>query len=210
MISYQTMTMADGTELTYAVALPNDFDQTQTYPILLALPPGPQTRDMVNWGLNNYWANQAREKGWIVLSPVAPNNKLFFQGSESLIPEFLDRTAKLYQPENGKYHLGGISNGGISSFRIAIGQPERFHSLIAAPGFPRSEDREKISVLKDIPVVMFVGEGDVSWVEQMEMAQFLLEQAGGQVSLDIVEDEGHVIESLAGGQQLFELLESFR
>ena len=211
MVTYHTLEMSDGTSLDYAVALPAAFDPAQTYPILLALPPGGQDRAMVQTGLDRYWAAQAIELGWIVLSPAAPDGKLFFQGSERLIPEFLERTATIYRPEGDKYHLGGISNGGISAFRITVNHPELIKSLIVLPGLPHSEeDFEKLELLKDIPVAMFAGEQDTGWVARMEATEEALSNFGGQVSLEIVPNEGHVIQSLDGGEELFALLESFR
>lgn len=211
MVTYQTMALSDGTTLDYAVALPADFDPAQTYPILLALPPGGQNRAMVQTGLDRYWAAKGIELGWIVLSPVAPGGILFFQGSEAMIPEFLERTATVYQPEGGKYHLAGISNGGISAFRIAFNHPELIHSLLALPGLPRNEaDFQKLERLTDIPVAMFVGAQDTGWIGRMEETEAELSRLGGQVSLEIVPNEGHVIQSLDGGEELFALLEAYR
>jgi len=211
MVTYYEMTLKDGTNLQYGVVLPDSFEAGQTYPILLALPPGPQTQEMVAVGLDNYWASEASQRGWIVLSPVAPNGTLFFQGSESLIPEFLARTAAQYRPEGDKYHLAGVSNGGISAFRIALRNPELFHSVMVLPGFPYTgEEMQNLVALKDIPVAMFVGESDTSWVQRMEQTEETLTGLGGQVSLEIVPNEEHVIRSLAGGEKLFDILDSFR
>lgn len=211
MITYYEMTLKDGTILQYGVTLPDSFEAGQTYPILLALPPGPQTQEMVAVGLDNYWASEAYKRGWIVLSPIAPNGTLFFQGSETLIPEFLAHTAAQYRPEGDKYHLAGVSNGGISAFRIALLNPELFHSLMVLPGFPYTEEEmQNLAVLKDIPVTMFVGENDTSWVGRMEQTEERLAGLGAQVSLEIVPNEGHVIRSLAGGDKLFDILDSFR
>ena len=44
-------------------------------------------------------------------------------------------TAATYPPEGGRFHVGGISNGGLSSFRVAVESPERFASLVVLPGF---------------------------------------------------------------------------
>jgi pimeloyl-ACP methyl ester carboxylesterase len=209
--TYHSIELADKTMLQYAVALPDGFDPSQPYPILLALPPGGQDRAMVEAGLDRYWARLAEQRGWIVLSPIAPNGVFFFQGSERLIPEFLERTAEQYRPEGGKYHLAGISNGGLSGFRIALNNPNMFHSLTVLPGFPPTEvDSQNLAVLKDIPVTMFVGQEDTAWAQAMQRAQQELTRLGGQASLEIIPDEGHVIQSLTRGEKLFDLLDSFR
>jgi pimeloyl-ACP methyl ester carboxylesterase len=210
MAIYQTMTLRSGTILEYGLVVPADFDPAKRYPILLALPPGPQTKEMVQWGLENYWAQEALRRGWIILSPVAPAGVLFFQGAEGIIPEFLSRTATLLKPEGGKYHLAGVSNGGISAFRVALNQPELFSSLMVLPGFPQNDnDFERLNNLTGLPVVMFVGENDDGWVQRMEATAERLTELGGQAELEIVPGENHVIQSLSGGVRLFDLLESF-
>lgn len=208
---YEEVTLADGTVMEYAVVLPANFDAAQAYPVLLAMPPGPQSRSMVDFGLNDYWAEVAIDNGWIVLSPAAPGGQLYFRGSERLIPEFLATTATQYRPEGGKVHIAGISNGGISSFRIAGQHPELFHSLLVLPGFPQTdEDRTNMEALAAMPVVMFVGGNDTSWIGPMQAAADRLAELGGDVLFEIAPGEDHVIGSLAGGDRLFELLESFR
>lgn len=208
MISYFEMLMADGVPLEYGVVLPNDFVDGETYPVLLAFPPGPQTRAMVAAG-NSYWGATAQARGWVVVSPVAPGGTLFFQGSEQYLPEFLQRIAAIYPPEGGKFHLVGVSNGGISAFRIATLMPEMFASLTAVPGFPQTADFKRLSTLTEIPVTLFVGENDSSWVEQMQTTEAELRRLGGQVSLTIVPNEGHVIQSLSGAE-LYDLLDFYR
>ena len=211
MITYQEMRLKDEIVLEFAVVLPDEFDSNQEYPILLALPPGPQTKDMVGVGLDGYWASEAKERGWIVLSPIAPAGKLFFQGSEALIPEFLEQMATRYRPEGDKYHLGGISNGGISAFRIALNNPELFRSIVVLPGYPRTEEEfQKLGRLKDMPIALFVGELDTGWIQRMKATRDEIARLEGHVSLEIIPNEGHVIRSLAGGKRLFELLDSFR
>lgn len=210
MIRYETLSLQNGTEIEYAIVLPDKFDASQTYPILLALPPGGQTRDMVNAGLG-YWADGAMANGWIVLSPAAPNDELFFMGSEQLIPEFLQLTAARYRPEGGQYHLAGISNGGISAFRVAGMNPQLFRSIIAAPGYAYTdEDKQNLPRLTNMPIALFVGENDTGWVTAMQETNDTINKLGGFASLEIVPDEGHVIRSLGDGVKLYGLLESFR
>ncbi|MCB0163569.1 MAG: hypothetical protein KDI79_05035 [Anaerolineae bacterium] len=211
MIDYQTIKLADNKILEYALALPAGFDPARPYPVLLAFPPGLQSRDMVAWGLSSYWLPEARRRGWLVVSPAAPHGVLFFKGAEALIPEFLQQIAAQVTLEGDKFHLAGISNGGISSFRIALNNPELFHSITVLPGFPPTDaDMDNLAVLKNIPVNMFVGQQDTVWVDKMKAAQIKLTELGGSATLEVVSGEGHVIQRLAGGQELFDLLDSLR
>ncbi|MFZ0544952.1 MAG: hypothetical protein WAM60_05920, partial [Candidatus Promineifilaceae bacterium] len=101
----------DGTVMDYALVLPDDYTADQRYPILLALPPGGQTVDLVETGLRLYWEAEGAKRGWIMVSPAAPNGTLFFQGSEIYLPGLLDHIEAEFSPEGGKFHVGGVSNG---------------------------------------------------------------------------------------------------
>jgi len=210
MKSYQTMTMIDGTDVQYAVILPIGYKSGGEYPILLALPPGPQTRDMVEAGLGGYWEEPAKTRGWIVISPIAPQGKLFFQGSERIMPEFLTRIADIYNLEGGQFHLAGVSNGGISAFRIAVNQPGLFRSILVVPGMPGSEeDFAKLETISHIPLAMFVGEHDTAWLARMEATEEELARLEAELFLEVVPNEGHVIQSL-GGERFFDFFEDHR
>lgn len=208
--TYEQMVLVDETVIDYALLLPDDYSTGETYPTLLALPPGDQSEAMVEAGLSGYWEDEAVERGWIVVSPVAPNRTLYFRGSESYLPEFVDRIAEQLPPEGGKFHVAGVSNGGTSAFRFAIGNPELVHSIVVLPGYPLDGfDTENLANLEDIPVAMFVGENDNAWVGRMKATEQRLSELGGTVTLEIKAGEGHVIRSLSGGE-LFDLLDSFR
>ncbi len=197
----------DGKKIEYAVVLPKGFDSDKPYRILLALPPGAQNRQMVNAGLSLYWQRGAETYGWIVISPVAPEGTFFNAGAEKLIPDFLDEIQKTYQPAGGKFHLAGVSNGGTSVFRIAGKYPQRFHSLMALPGYPVSvADKKRLKQLVDLPIAMYAGETDTGWVKPMESTATELRKLGADVQLEIINGEGHVIQNWQDGKKLFGVL----
>ena len=196
---YYTLDLADGSRLLYALVLPDDFVADKTYPALLAMPPGPQTLQMVESGLLRFWGKQAAERGWIVVSPVAPEGKLFFRGSEIHIPQLLDHIQSKYNIEHNKFHMAGASNGGRSSFRIAGLYPERFLSITVLPGFPpNEEDVKRLGKLRGMPINMFAGGDDVRWVEKMNETKHILNELGIEVTTKIFTGEGHVPQSLEG------------
>lgn len=208
-LSYQSMILADGSKLEFALLLPEDFNPAQFYPVLLALPPGPQSLDMVEAGLSSYWTPGSAGRDWIVVSPIAPGGRLFFQGSERQLTEFIEVIIRELRVEGDRLHLAGISNGGISAFRIAILQPELFHSTVVLPGFPADQDFSRLDRLREMRVVMFVGEMDTTWVEEMKKAQEELERLQVNSTLEIVPGNGHFISNISG-EQIFSLLDSYR
>ena len=212
MSRYETATILDssGTEIDidYAVVLPANWDTTKAYPTLLAFPPGNQTRDMVYAGLEGYWAEEAALRNWVVISPETPNNKRFFEGNEVLIPSFLEAISEFYNLEGDKVHVGGLSNGGRSSFALAAAFPELIHSITAIPGFLNDDTIKAFEAIAHLAINMYVGESDTQWVNAMQETLALLKTAGAEnVSFKIVEGQEHVIRNLSGAT-LFDWLET--
>lgn len=214
MLRFETVTVTDPSEtdkemsIDYAVVLPANWNSEEAYPTLLAFPPGPQTREMVLAGLEGYWAEEAVSRNWVVISPETPNDTLFFQGNEQLIPNFLEKISTTYRFEGDKVHVGGLSNGGRSSFTVASEYPELIHSITAIPGFLNEENIEAFEAIAHLPINMYVGETDTPWVNAMQETLALLKTSGAEhVSFEIVNGQGHVIRNLSG-QTLFDWLEA--
>lgn len=194
---FRSVTLGDGTRIDYAVVLPPNFDTDKSYPLLLALPPGRQDERMVTAGLTGYWEEAARRLGFILVSPIAPE-VMFFRGSERHIPAFLDEIGRRL-PISSEVHLAGISNGGLSAFRIAGLYPPLFRSITVLPGFPPTgEDDKNLSKLKNMRITMFVGETDQPWRDRSEETARTLRDIGGNVQLNVIAGEGHFLRSLTG------------
>ncbi len=201
----------DDTPMEYITIVPDGFRTGDSAPVLLALPPGGQGIEQTTSIMRDVYQTEALARGWVVVSPAAPDGELFFQGSEKLIPGFIDFIESWVSPEGGGVHLAGVSNGGISSFRIATLHPERFRSLTAFPGFPSSaDDVLALEELVAIPVHLFVGDGDVSWIAPMQSAANRLTDLGGDVTYEVFPNEGHIIGALSDGVRIFDELDAAR
>lgn len=201
----------DGTAVEYVLVAPTGFQIGDAAPVVLALPPGSQDLTLAEQWVSGTFQAQAVDRGWVVVSPTAPDGRLFFNGSEDLIPGFLDWIHGWVRPEGGRVHMVGVSNGGISAFRIAGLLPDRFHSIVVFPGFPRSDDdHSALAELTTIPIRMYVGENDTAWIAPMEQAAAELRYLGGDVTIEIIADEGHIISTLGNGLQVFDDLDEAR
>lgn len=196
--------------LRYALTLPADHDPGVATPAVLALAPGPQTEQMVDIAHRAYW-DAAEQRGWIVVSPVAPEGRLFFDGAENLIPNLLAEISERFAIEGDAFHVAGISNGGIAAFRVAENDPELFCSILAAPGLPGNEaDFERLERLGEIPVRMVVGENDTRWVDRMRATETRLKELGLAVELSVLRGEGHIIAEAFPEEAVFAYLEGQR
>jgi hypothetical protein len=81
----------NGHTIDYALILPDHFDKSKAYPVLLALPPGDQSRQMVEAGLNFYWEAEAKRRAWVVISPSAPSGESFYTGLDQELRPLLTK-----------------------------------------------------------------------------------------------------------------------
>src|SRR6185436_12564835 len=105
---------------------------------------------------------------YIVAVLSAPGAGLFFQGGGRVSPAFLDQLLKDYKIRGGKFHIAGISNGGISSFHIAASYPQYFWSVTGFPGYLPDATPERIAALAKLCLNMYAGELDSGWVATMQ------------------------------------------
>ena len=209
-VSGGQVTVADIT-VDYVTVVPEGFEPGDEAPVLFAFPPGGQDLDVTRSVVGQTYRDQAVARGWVVISPAAPGGQLYFQGSETLVGELLDWVDTWVTAEGGKVHLAGISNGGLSAFRVAGQNPERVASLLVFPGYARADaDQAALAALTEIPVRMFAGGEDTGWVVPMEETAAELEELGGDVELEIFPGEGHIVGALRDGVRVFDELDSSR
>jgi len=205
-------TKIGGTTLHYKVVLPNGYDPAKTYPTILAFPGGPQTMEMVQATLERNWHQQAERLGYIVIIPAATDGQLFFEEGAKVFPAFLDQLLGDYKVLDRKFHIAGVSNGGLSAFHIAATYPQYFWSVTGLPGLLDNATPARIHALAKLCIYMYAGENDPDWLEseQQEAAQF--SKQGFTVEFNEEKGEGHVMRTLDGdgALRLFKQFEQAR
>lgn len=191
---YQTLTIGK-LEMRYALILPDGFDPNRAYPVMLALPPGGQDESMVEAGLGRYWEAYAKAHGWIVVSPINPPFAKLFEAPSDPLPALMDEIAQRFKVKDDKFHLTGVSNGGRAAFLAALATPERFASLTVLPGMlAERTPTAKIKALKGLPIRMYVGGEDASWVAAANRTVETLDAQGIAAELTVLEGQGHVVD----------------
>ena len=199
-----------GLLLHYQVVLPKDYDPEKAYPAVLAFPPGSQTQDMVFVTLQRNWAPEAQRRGYIVVIPTAPSGRLFFEGGAQVFPEFLKQLLAEYKIRGNRFHIAGMSNGGISAFYIAARYPEYFTSVTGFPGFLPDASPERMNALAGKCIFLHVGELDVDWLHTMQEQAAAFRAKGNPVQMTVEKGESHVIGTLTGqgAARLFDEIEA--
>src|ERR1700747_354161 len=188
-----------GVTVHYKLILPKGYNSAKEYPAVLAFPGGPQNMDTVEGTVERNWHEEAERLGYIVIVPAAPTGQLFFEkGAAKIFPEFLTRLLSDFKIQGGKFHIAGVSNGGLSAFHIAASYPEYFWSVTGLPGYLLDASAARVATLSKMCVYMYAGEKDTDWLEaeRAQAAQFRAQ--GFIVEFSEEKGQGHVMLTLEG------------
>jgi poly(3-hydroxybutyrate) depolymerase len=190
---------AGGTTVHYKIVLPNGYDPAKAYPAILALGGGPQTMNTVDNILNRNFRAEAEKRGYVVVAPAAPDGQLFFQGGDRIFPEFLKMILEDYKIQDNKFHIAGVSNGGIAALYVAAANPQYFSSVTAFPGYMWEPSAAKLQAISKMCVFMYVGELDpYMWHGEMKKEAEFLRSKGTVARYSVEKDQPHRLETLAG------------
>ncbi len=200
------------TPVHYKLILPKDYDPEKAYPAVLAFPPGSQTADMVLTTMERNWRGEAEKRGYIVIIPAAPNGRLFIEEGARVFPEFIEQMLREIKIKDNKFHIAGMSNGGLSAFHIAASYPRYFWSVTGFPGYLPEPTTERVSALAKMCINMHVGELDTGWLNSMQRQAADFRAKGYAVKFTAERGQGHVIGTLTGtgAARLFDEIDAAR
>src|ERR1700722_17817351 len=185
------------TTVRYKVVLPSD--PAKTYPAVLVFGGGPQTMNTVDSVLTRYFRAEAEKRGYIVIAPAAPDDRLFFENGARIFPEFLTMILKDYKIQDNRFHIAGPSNGGIAAFHVAAANPRYFLSVTAFPGYMWEPSVAKLQAIAKMCVFMYVGENDeYMWHPEMKKEAEFLRSTGTVARYSVETGQPHRLETLAG------------
>lgn len=161
------------------------------HPVILALPWGSGSAELVDGFLRAYWLGEAAARGYYVVSPEIRGSDLADTAGE-VIPALFAWMEEELDFDPDRVALAGASNGGRGIFFAARAAPERFRALIGLPGSYAGPAGD-LAGLVGKPVWLMVGEEDTSWVAAAEETAAKLEEVGASVRLDILPAQGHVL-----------------
>jgi poly(3-hydroxybutyrate) depolymerase len=194
----QTKNVGD-TTVVYKVVLPDGYDAAKAYPAILAFGGGPQTMNTVDTILSRNFRAEAEKRGYIVVAPAAPDGDLFFEEGARIFPEFLKMILADYKIQDGKFHIAGVSNGGIAALHVAAANSEYFLSVTAFPGYMWEPTPAKLEAISKMCVFMYVGENDpYKWHSEMKRETYFLRFKGTLARYTVEEGQPHRLETLAG------------
>ncbi len=188
-----------GFSVSYKIVLPDGYDATKAYPAIIAFGGGRQTMNTVDRILTRNFRAEAEKRGFIVVALAAPDGQLYFANGARIFPEFLEMILADYKIEDGKFHIAGVSNGGISALHVAAAYPQYFLSVTAFPGFMWEATPAKLQAISKMCVFMYVGENDrYRWHDEMMREVDFLRAQGSVARYTVEEGQPHRLDTLAG------------
>src|SRR5580704_7982924 len=208
----QTKNVGD-TTVVYKVVLPDGYDAAKAYPAILAFGGGPQTMNTVDTILSRNFRAEAEKRGYIVVAPAAPDGDLFFEDGDRIFPEFLKMIQADYKVADNKFHIAGVSNGGIAALHVAAENPQYFLSVTAFPGYMWQPSSARLERISKMCVFMYVGENDpYRWHNEMKKEAEYLRASGTVARYTVESGQPHRLDTLAGDNaaRLFDGFEESR
>lgn len=180
-----------GGSLNVALVRPAAGATSSPHPVLLALPWGGGTADLVETFVASYWLTEPATRGYYVVAPEVRGSSLQGTADEVLAALFawMDDTLD-YDPE--RVALVGASNGGRGAFFAALAQPERFAAIMTLPGH-YGGPAEDLAVLAETPIYFLVGSQDERWIELTDATRAALGAQGIPSGLWVAPGQGHVL-----------------
>ena len=154
-----------GKDYTYAVQLPENFDASKTYPVLVG-PSEVKGDDSQSF----YWRNVKDTKGWILIDYT-------IYGASNRIGEIkalLDHLKANYKVENNKFHTVCFSANSAGIFDLVMAMPEYFAGITGMAGNPGTKNKEKLKQLKGVKVQFVVGDKDRYWMSSAKKSSSII------------------------------------
>lgn len=201
-----------GTEVEYKVLLPPGYDASKPHPVVLVFTGGAQALQAAEGTIRTDWQAEAEKRGYVVISPAAPDGELFFQEGDRVFPAFLEMIRKDYKP-TGKIHIAGHSNGGLSAFHIAAKYPQYFSTVTGYPGlYEDNPEADYPAALKGLCLYMHAGDKDPEWRNAMAKEAEAMMTEGFRIKFTVEPNSTHRLKAadLDLSRRLFDEIESCR
>ena len=185
-VEWIRLPMESGSPLNIAVLRPAASPRG----VVVAFPWGAGDANLLLGLLDSYWGQAAPAAGYAVVG-VEIYGPGLEEDARAVMSAVIGWIDEHFAGASGDIVMTGASAGGIGVFHAALAMPDRVGGIIAMPG--RYTGDAPLESLAGAPVWMMVGEGDARWIAGSEATAERLEDAGAEVTLDILPGQGHVL-----------------
>ena len=176
-------------EMSYLLYLPKDYDQKESWPLLVFLHGSGERGDdleLVKTHGPPKLIAEGKEFPFIVVSPQCPKDRTW---EPIELNALLDDLTKSYKVDPDRICITGLSMGGFGTWELLARYPEFWAAAVPICGGCKVDTVEKF---KQVPIWVFHGAKDptVKLKASEEMVE-ALKAAGGKPKFTIYPEEGH-------------------
>lgn len=185
---------AGGEGISYLLFLPNGFNTSKTWPVLVYLHGagfrGTDISRVSSEGLpklldaDSFTTLDALKNNFIVISPQCPAGSIWFDEMDRVL-SIVDTVCSRYEGNKHRVYLAGHSLGGAGTLRIAAHSPGRWAALVVvsggiAPHWGGPELAELGEIGANVPIWIHHGDADgtIPYTDAVSAVQ-LMQNSGG-------------------------------
>jgi predicted peptidase len=173
----------------YLIYLPKDYDQKESWPLLLFLHGGGErgdNLDLVKLHGPPMLIEKGKEYPFIVVSPQCTQIGAW---DPKRLAVLLDEIVEKCKVDRDRISVTGLCMGGTGTWDLAAEQPNRFAALVPICS---GGDSEKTKLYADVAVWVFHGKKDnVVPISESERMVEALRKNGGNVKFTVYPEAGH-------------------
>jgi phospholipase/carboxylesterase len=182
-----------GTRGGFSVYVPEYYDPSQSYPVIMAMHGGTGHGRYFLWT----WIREARSRGAIVISPSSRGDTWALMGPDidsENIEAMLTRVTENWNVDMSHLLLTGMSDGGTFSYVSGLRASSPFTHLapVSAAFHPAILDAAQDDRIKGLPI--YLTHGALDWMFSVDIAQTAekaLREAGADVTYSEIPDLSH-------------------
>lgn len=197
----------DSTLRPYSIKLPDNYDPSKTYPLMVFLH-GSGRSDLNALKNHNYIVRN----DFICIAPNGRGISNYYGTPESQrdINEAIDDVIRNFKIDTGNIFLSGFSMGGYGVYRTFYENPNRYKAIAIIAGepkinifmkqkggkYPNFLKQKYIKCFKDIPIFIYHGVNDLNCPYPLTRKMVIkMERIGTDVTRDIYTGYGHSVPS---------------
>lgn len=165
-------------KLPYLIALPDNYDETRSYPLVLFLHGGGERGDdnqkqAKKTSIMQTLLNEQNKKDYpcIVIAPQCPDeiswnrwdleeNEIPWESEDDMLDALMELciiTSETYSVDKNRIYISGLSIGGFGTWNLITRYPDYFAAAVPVCGGGYTDGTDRI---KDIPIWAFHGNWD--------------------------------------------------
>ena len=167
----RTLVLADGSTMTYGLAVPRDYDRSRPRPLVIALHPGGRGPYYGDGFLRSIFYPGLRELAPIMVAPDVPGSNWTEPRSETAVLALMDAMGKEFAVDARRIAVVGFSMGAAGTWYLSARHPDRVTAAVVIAG----RSGEPTELLAKIPTYVIHSRDDevVPFAQAEERARAL-------------------------------------